>query len=132
MKLYEYDQNNSGGSFESNDEVTYTVYIEAPSESLANKAAEDFAGIYFNGADYDGPDCPCCGDRWFQAYDEVDLNGQPLEDFLQNKANRELWAEDGDVAVYHYDYEGNKTAYKKIGNFSFKDLAEDLKRRTIL
>lgn len=71
MKLYNFNQNNSGGSFHIGDDVTYNVLIEANNYEEANEKAEE-VGIYFNGCS-DGSDCSCCGDRWSTAWnDEVD------------------------------------------------------------
>lgn len=63
--FYLYDQNNSGGSFEVDDDVAHRVIIEAVSAAKANKKAKS-VGIYFNGVEK-GIDCECCGDRWSSA-----------------------------------------------------------------
>lgn len=60
--FYTYRQNNSGGSFDINDEVTLYVIIEADSADNADEIAET-KGIYFYGIEA-GSDCSCCGDRW--------------------------------------------------------------------
>lgn len=71
MKLYNFNQNNSGGRFHIDDAVTYDVLFEAKNFKKANKKAKE-VGIYFNGCSK-GMDCGCCGDRWYKAYsDEVD------------------------------------------------------------
>lgn len=62
LKWYQFDQNNSGGSFVVNDKVCHRLFIEAESFDDAVEKAEDL-GCYWNGVD-DGRDCPCCGDRW--------------------------------------------------------------------
>lgn len=63
-KFYEFDQNNSGGSFDIDPAkgIGPSVYIEATDTAHANARAEEL-GIYFNGV-ADGRDCACCGDRW--------------------------------------------------------------------
>lgn len=66
---YEFNQNNSGGSFTVDDQVCHVLYIEADSVNEANHKAID-KGVYFNGFE-NGIDCYCCGDRWDQ--------GEPLE-----------------------------------------------------
>lgn len=66
MNFYEFNQNNSGGSFEVNDKVCHRVIIEATDATEANYLAERL-GIYFNGCDR-GMDCSCCGDRWSEAW----------------------------------------------------------------
>lgn len=66
---YEYDQNNSGGSFIDNEQVCECVYVEATTLDEANSFA-DSLGIYFDGVD-SGEDCSCCGDRWSEPYESV-------------------------------------------------------------
>lgn len=69
MKFYTFNQNNSGGSFDFDEEkgITHFVIIEAESADAANEIAES-KGVYFNGCD-DGLDCDCCGDRWWPVSD---------------------------------------------------------------
>ncbi len=56
MKIYEFSQNNSGGSFDVNDQLCHRLFIEAENETQAIIKAESI-GVYFNGCD-DGSDCP--------------------------------------------------------------------------
>jgi hypothetical protein len=75
MKFYYYRQNNSGGVWDRDENLDTDVLIEANSASEANDLAERI-GIYFNGCEEDedgnsiGRDCPCCGDRWYRAYED--------------------------------------------------------------
>lgn len=62
LNFYEYNQNNSGGSFTVNKELAHRVFIEAENRERADEIAFGL-GIYFNGVN-DGVDCRCCGDRW--------------------------------------------------------------------
>ena len=71
MNIYEFSQNNSGGSFTVDDQLCHRIFIEAESETQAIIKAEAM-GVYFNGVDA-GMDCPCCGDRWHSP-DLVDLD----------------------------------------------------------
>lgn len=66
MKFYEFTQNNSGGSFHVNDDLTVRVMIEADTAEEANSKAEDL-GMYWDGCEK-GHDCKCCGDRWYPAW----------------------------------------------------------------
>jgi hypothetical protein len=68
--FYLFCQNNSGGWFEKDDErgLGPRVWIEARDVNEANYRAK-LAGIYFNGCD-DGTDCNCCGDRWYEAWED--------------------------------------------------------------
>lgn len=65
--FYTYSQNNSGGSFVQDVNISHYVIIEASSASEANEKAEQL-GIYFDG---DG-DCECCGNRWYELSDSWD------------------------------------------------------------
>ena len=67
---YEFNQNNTGGSFEVNDKLTHRVIVQADSEDEAYSIAESM-GVYFNGVDK-GLDCECCGDRWYGC-DEINI-----------------------------------------------------------
>jgi len=62
--FYEFMQNNSGGSFDIDEEkgITHHVVIEADDKDNAVFKAEQI-GLYFDGVGY-GADCYCCGDRW--------------------------------------------------------------------
>ncbi|KRT89348.1 MULTISPECIES: DUF7296 family protein [Bacillus] len=71
MAFYEYTQNNSGGSFITNDKLCHRIFIEANSYEEADTIAEGL-GVYWNGVS-EGIDCDCCGDRWGIA-DPVDLD----------------------------------------------------------
>lgn len=82
--FYTFRQNNSGGSFHVDSRVAQYVVIEANDSSEANARAQEI-GIYFNGV-YDGGDCECCGDRWYEAssYDGTEtstLYGEPVESY---------------------------------------------------
>lgn len=66
-KFYCFDQNNSGGSFVTDElaGIGEYVFIEASSAEDAISRAEDI-GLYFGGEG----DCPCCGDRWYRPLDD--------------------------------------------------------------
>ena len=70
--FYEFDQNNSGGSFVTNDKLCHRLFIEADSKEEAILTAENL-GCYWNGVE-DGYDCPCCGDRWSTYNNEVNIS----------------------------------------------------------
>jgi hypothetical protein len=67
-KFWEFDQNNSGGSFAVDDErgIGPSVWIEAIDRDHAISRALAI-GIYFDGC-ADGRDCECCGDRWSEPW----------------------------------------------------------------
>ena len=72
MSLYQFNQNNSFGVFDVDDKLCHRLFIEANNEEEAvNKAVE--LGCYFDGV-YNGLDCPCCGDRWHDNPQLMDLD----------------------------------------------------------
>ena len=77
LKFYEYSQNNTGGSFATDDNLCHRLFIEANSSDEADSIAEGL-GCYWNGVD-EGSDCPCCGDRWYGAYSAIDLTSMTRE-----------------------------------------------------
>lgn len=125
-KWYEYSQNNSGGSFQIDDSVSVNVLIQATSAKEANNIAEDI-GIYFDGISK-GYDCSCCGDRWSEAWGELEdfsvyswkVKGDRrkeydnVNDYAQALANEDTWAKKGKPSVVVYFANGvKKTFYKK-------------------
>ena len=89
LKFYEISQNNSGGSFITNDKLCHRLYIEANSSAEADSIAEDL-GCYWNGVN-EGSDCPCCGDRWYGAYSAIDLTSMTRE--KDSSYPVELWVD---------------------------------------
>ena len=73
-QFYEISQNNSGGSFVTDDKLCHRLFIEAESSDEAESIAEDL-GCYWDGCST-GNDCSCCGDRWHRPWD----NGIDLEE----------------------------------------------------
>ena len=91
-KFFTFDQNNSGGSFDQNDNVDIYVIIEAKNAKEANLLADD-VGIYFDGCET-GQDCSHCGDRWYPASDssgdsEPMIYGKPAKEYEVNMRIRE-------------------------------------------
>lgn len=82
-KFYEFSQNNSGGSFDSNDKLCHWLIIEANDEEHAIEIAESL-GCYWNGVDK-GLDCECCGNRWYPYPYEIKIDkGYPLSEYNSN------------------------------------------------
>lgn len=82
--FYTYNQNNSGGKFEINNDIKHYVIIEADNCEEANRIAES-VGIYFDGVEEE-IDCPCCGNRWSRAdesdgYQEPSIYGTKISDY---------------------------------------------------
>lgn len=116
--FWEFRQNNSGGSFVINDNVTVHVIIEATSATDANSRAED-VGVYFGGYG----DCSCCGDRWSSAWNDdrpdyhtlEEIDEQFLNTHLQNKSwmRRDGWVSKGEAYAIVYCVNGDKIIYRK-------------------
>ena len=90
--FYEFNQNNSGGSFVVNDKLCHRLFIEADSSNEAIAKAEDL-GCYWNGVE-DGLDCPCCGDRWSCYWiSPVDMNKFSTEGYTISaySGGKEKW-----------------------------------------
>lgn len=107
--FYNYHQNNSGGSFVIDKDVSVNVIIEADSPEEADQKAKDI-GIYFDGCDK-GFDCPCCGDRWYPAYGKGDelpsIYGKPIQEYADSE--RIAW-EGNAPCAYVYYADGRKQA----------------------
>lgn len=122
---YEFRQNNSGGSFRMNENVTVHVLIQADSTKNANAKAEE-VGIYFNGCRA-GRDCDCCGDRWYEAGDAMESfttyewknNWTPVEyanarEYAQAVADNDTWAnKDNPTVILYYANGTVERFYKK-------------------
>ena len=103
LKFYEYNQNNSRGSFDFDETagLTHVVLIEAESSAQADERARAL-GIYFDGV-AKGRDCPCCGNRWGKAWvegtDAPMYYGQPV---AEAAAKWGTWMPEGKEICVHY------------------------------
>lgn len=70
LKWFHYSQNNSGGYFIDNDDVSHDIFVQAESAELANIKAEKIT------ADY-SEFCDCCGERWYIYADDGDGTETP-------------------------------------------------------
>jgi hypothetical protein len=103
--FYTYNQNNSFGTFDVNDDVTYYVIVEADSADDANRRAQN-VGIYFDGCSV-CRDCSCCGDRWSEAW-EGDGDPEPMI-YSEPVSTFKTWrAEPGETFAYVYYKDGTK------------------------
>jgi hypothetical protein len=98
MPYFYYRQNNSGGSFDIDDDVSIYVWVEAETAGEANDKAEQI-GIYFDGVNSER-DCECCGDRWYPAVPSEAL-GSPI---LSNLGVR--WVGEGQNHTIIYNADG--------------------------
>lgn len=104
LRFFEYDQNNSGGSFVFDERLGLStrVFIQAKDAMEANREALGI-GIYFDG---DG-DCSCCGNRWDEASSwSNDYSAEELEAYLEDYVTGPYftkWMEPGRPEVFiHY------------------------------
>jgi len=108
--FYTFRQNNSGGYYSG----PQYIIIEAADAEEANERSQS-TQIYFDGASNDGPDCPCCGDRWYRAYSNDKGTDQP-EIYGYNQFQDDEWVqtdandEDMDLEIH---YLNDATVYFK-------------------
>ena len=107
--FYHYSQKNSFGVFDrySDKGIGTDVIIEAYSAHDANKKGKKI-GIYFDGVEK-GIDCPCCGDRWYEAYDD---NKGTINPTIYNKALDEIESGYSREEVYIHYLDGSIECYK--------------------
>jgi hypothetical protein len=108
MSFFTFNQNNSGGKFDFDEErgISHWVIIEAPDKAAAIARAESI-GLYFDGAG----DCPCCGHRWSTYTDDESdtpkIYDEPAADFIADE--KWLWMAPRAEAFIHYA-DGRKAA----------------------
>ena len=93
LLFFEYDQNNTGGSFDVDDKLCHRLIIEAEDNGKADEIAENL-GCYWDGVD-NGMDCSCCGDRWYSGhelnFEEMNTrwNGYEISQWLKESSMSE-------------------------------------------
>jgi hypothetical protein len=98
-KFFEFDQNNSGGFFDIDDNVTHRVIIEAKSE-------EEAIEIFKPMIEDQSYSCECCGDRWSLWTREIELESYKEKGYPAS------------VYTHYKDYEGRW--FKLYGNLPRK------------
>ena len=96
MTFYVYRQNNSGGYFVEDENVSIHVIVEADTEEQAN---EKFDEILDGDSQYTTY-CPCCGQRWGgidETYQKVEVDSVVAEQLKKHRYYDEaiLYMEDG-------------------------------------
>jgi hypothetical protein len=96
MTFYVYRQNNSGGYFVKDENVSIHVIVEADTEEQAN---EKFDEILDGDSQYTTY-CPCCGERWYgvdEVYETVEISDSLVEELKRHRFYDEaiLYAADG-------------------------------------
>lgn len=128
--FYKFTQNNSGGSFHVDESVCHRLFIEATSENKAISIAEKL-GCYWNGVN-DGIDCPCCGDRWYDSPDMVDLesinkDGWECTIFCADDKDEEaIWTEKYGKYPVHIEpkYTSDKWGQRYEGKIKFDSIEQ--------
>lgn len=129
--FYQFDQNNSGGFFITNEKVCHNLFIEADSVDEAINKAEEL-GCYWDGV-ANGQDCPCCGDRWNRDY----VNTVPIERYKtegyavstydgihQDAVSRWMEKYGEYECVSHPVYEKSFIGQRFTGKISFRNIEE--------
>lgn len=102
LKWWCFSQNNSGGSFDEDENVAHYLYIQAANVEQAIAKAEEVT------ANQSGS-CPCCGDRWsFWYKSESDGTEHPMNygrppfkyDMWMDEPNRFHWYDGRVTKVY--------------------------------
>ena len=103
--FFEFDQNNSGGSFSVDKKLCQRLFIESKNIQEAISKAKDM-GVYFDGVEK-GIDCSCCGDRWYQPkiikFPYVYSNEKTFKDieaYAQYLADKYGWT-DPDARIFY-------------------------------
>lgn len=131
MNWYEFNQNNSGGSFVVNDKLCHRLFIETETFSEAVLKAEEL-GCYWNGV-AEGRDCPCCGDRWSKWGDDpVELEKFNTEgysvgvfDGIYSNAEAEWNKRYGNFVIIEAPEWKQKYSFKEYcGKIKFRDIEE--------
>lgn len=108
MSFYMWNQNNSGGGFDVDENVSHRVVIEADTYEQAEAKAFDF-GIYYDGV-LKEIDCDCCGDRWYEG-EELNGNQEEVEEYLKKLAAEYGWV-DPDIIVHYAN--GDKKTFTRV------------------
>ena len=97
--FYEFKQNNSGGSFDINEDVSITIVIETMS-------FQDAVDKFFILTENQSASCPCCSKRW--QIDEEDEHiiilkeNQTLQEYLHEQLSFSLYNHYPHKAIIHY------------------------------
>jgi hypothetical protein len=105
--FYTYDQNNSGGGFDYDDEAGISCYVivEADSADEADDRARTI-GLYFDGYG----DCECCGDRWSGAWrgtERPEIWGRSIIEYKPSIK----WQGEGIPEIYVHYADGRTVGY---------------------
>ena len=121
--FFPFHQNNSGGEFKINNDVTIIVVIEADNWREANYKAEEI-GIYFD-ENYK-IDCKCCGNRW-EKLDEFSHSSDTPENRYGDKIgedhNGSMWVKDNSqpYAIVYFKNGEKQLFYKNLPSVIVKD-----------
>ena len=121
--FYEFNQNNSGGSFVFTDQVGVHTIIEAKDADDACERAVKNHGMWFDGV-RDKKDCACCGDRWSRPWDDdsgtigPSVYGMLPSGHMEAVDSDSLFegndGKDSEIVIHYMD---GATAYYRSSNF---------------
>ena len=122
--FYQFDQNNSYGVFDVTETLCHRLFIEADNQEEAIEKAEEL-GCYWDGVEK-GIDCPCCGDRWHEYCDEVDLDTINAKGWLVSANSKDKWEEKfGKYQVIQEPYVVKGRLYNCFdGRITFRNIEE--------
>lgn len=100
LKWFHFNQNNSGGSFVVDENVSHHVFIQAANAADAIAVGEKF----FDNSD----SCECCGDRWSYFMRDEDGEPTPLVYDKPLDQHKDFWM--ADWGRLHY-YDGRVEVY---------------------
>lgn len=100
--FFTFNQNNSGGHFDldKDEGISQYVIIEANSARQANSLALGI-GLYFDGVSK-GHDCECCGDRWYEQWNDTDGDNSPLIYGESPVKVNSMFMDEGETGCIHY------------------------------
>ena len=121
LRFYEYDQNNSGGGFDYNEQagISVKVIVQATGYEDANARAQGI-GLYFDGEG----DCFCCGDRWYAKCGEEGMDLASLKQRFTDWADGKWfmkWMQPDQPEVFVHFADGRVLGlvFGEAGNYRF-------------
>ena len=113
MTFYIYNQNNSGGYFIEDENVSATVIIEAESEVLADIKLNEIISKKSKYTSY----CSCCGKRWGgvdEIYESLECDSAVFDRLKKQQ-------ESSDVILYNADGTKRKIPWLRYEMYKYLD-----------
>lgn len=114
-KFYEFRQNNSGGYFDINDNVSVLVIIEAETPAQALNKFDELT-------EDQSSSCPCCGDRWNYILEDIDPIELEDNQTIEQYANTTLgnYYKESPRVILHY-LNGEKRKFYHPQDINYKE-----------